>query len=205
MNDDDLVRALGATARRRDDELLEDPRLEKLLRGELSAEEVAALEAEARTSPDLALALRLFRPHSPEARQRVLRRVVPTPPRKPVLRWLTGGAALAMSAAAAFALIPPQPLPVYGQSIAMFSDRGALSADADLGVLTLSRGARLEITLVPVAKPDEPVRARGFLLRENDAMRDLAVRNGFQLDVNRSDGHVQHYVLELQTGTSGAT
>ncbi|MEY4564537.1 MAG: hypothetical protein RLZZ618_3814 [Pseudomonadota bacterium] len=48
-------------------------------------------------------------------------------------------------------------------------------------------------------------RVVAILLRENDAMRRLAVRNGFQLDVNRSDGHVQHYVLELQTGTSGAS
>lgn len=168
MNDD-LFRNLGAAARGHEDDLVEDPRLEKLLRGELSADEIAALEAEAKTSPDLALALRLFRPHTPEEKRRVLERVIPPPKPTPISSWVKRGAAFAMSAAAAYAfIIPPPPLPAYTQAIAVVTERGPASPGAEQEILTLSPGAHLDISLNPVEESDVPVRARAFLLRGDE-------------------------------------
>lgn len=80
MNDDDLLRALGALARERD---AAPPDVwARLARGELPAAELAELEAGAAADEALSLSLRAHRPLSGEARERIvdaLSAVLPAP------------------------------------------------------------------------------------------------------------------------------
>jgi hypothetical protein len=184
MNSDDLLGALGRVAR--EEAEAEDPRWERLARGELTAAEEAELRKQAETDPEIAMRYEAYRPLDREARERIVARlsgaggggrVVP-------IRAWRRIAAVALPLAAAAAVViwverrgtePPtlasnDVVPAYSLA-ATGGDRPARSGDTPAagGPLDLHRESRLEIVLRPATAAPDGVAVRTFLVKDGAA------------------------------------
>ncbi len=175
MDDDQLPQALGEIMREQD--RAQDPRLDRLARGEISDTERAELEAAAASDPALAAALALYAPLSPEVRGRLVetaRRSARPPARLFTLPRLSGMAALAAAAVvAALALLPgAPPLPSYALH-ARAGDAEWRGAEAPR-----SHAVRADSEIQLVLQPDHPVEstieARLFVIAGGTSARSPA-------------------------------
>lgn len=172
-DDDDLLRALGNAAR--DEDWVEDPRLDALSAGELSEAEGQALRA--RDDPMADPAFEAFRPIDEAGKQRFVdaivsqqqqgagAKVLPFPKKR---AWLaSAGVVGALAAAAAFALVVstggPEPLPDYELDV-LGGESGVRSKPTE-GVPRLVEGSRLELRLRPATRTTGPLEVRGALAR----------------------------------------
>jgi hypothetical protein len=191
-----LLAQLGATTRAQDDAL--DPRLDALCDGTISAEDRAALEADAAKDPALGLALEAFRPLGDDHAARIAAKLVAARPatvaaasevahepaprasnvvsiarRRPSLlaRSVPIVGALAVAAAAVVYFVRPSasPLPPY-ELIVGGGDRALRGGDADpVAVPRLARDSRFELLLRPASATSEPIEVRAFLVRDGIA------------------------------------
>lgn len=159
---------------------LDDPRWDALARGDISAEDRAALEALAAEDPLAREALALFAPLGREAEARYAERIeaeigaakrAASKRRARVIR-LALPLAAALAAAASLALFlrgsPVDPsLPAYALAITGgAADQRGDDPRSPRAPLALSEGSRFTITLRPETPASGPLAARAFLVRD---------------------------------------
>ncbi len=196
MTEDPLLQALAGAARA--DDLLTDPRWERLAEGTLSSEDTAVLAALAGGSDAHREAFEAFRPLGADARGRIAGKLIeglkppaaaPRPlaavvPLRRPQRWPWLLAAAAMLAGA-FWLGLASPRGDHGGGKVASLDEGALpayamtvtSGDRDVRSAPLpaveaprlGAGTRLEISLRPATSARSPVAVRAFLVRDGRA------------------------------------
>ncbi len=162
---------------------LEDPIWQRLSRGELDADEDAALRARAAADPAMAERYEAFRPLGPDLQQRLvaqasLELASKTPARGAVLRRVSFGAAVALAAAASLLLVlrrsaspaDTDPLPVYALSLTG-GERSTRSDTAPPPAvpIELHGGSQLEIVLRPATAVTGPVSVEAFTVRDGQA------------------------------------
>ncbi len=189
MGEDDLLKALGRLGRedRESEASALDERWDALAAGELSAEEVRALEREAEESEEAARAWAAFQPLGADRRRAVLDAaraahdaagreeagtsptVRPFRPRsvtRRAMRWLPAAALVAASLVlllrtpAEVAPLPGYVLEIQGTAREV---RGAGDATPAPEVLRLAPGSRLRLGLAPEVAVDGPVEAAVYL------------------------------------------
>lgn len=159
MNDEELLRAVGAHARREDD----DPKLaalDRLARGEpVNERELAGIEPEV---------VAMFRPLDGSAEQRIADRIAP--PKlatvRPLRIWVP-----VLAAAAAVLLFfawprrSPDALPRY--ALELSGNVSELRGDPKVveGSATVHRGANLQLVLRPERAVERPIVVRAALVR----------------------------------------
>ena len=164
MNGDDLLNELVKRKREDDSSAADDPRWEKLSRGELTAAEDAELRAQAVKDPEVALLYDAYRPLSTAAKAAIVARIaspsaaklVPLRPRR-----LIAVIALPLAAAAAFLVWTTRPqsepvasldthFPTYALEAAG-GDRAQRSAhEPATGPIVLQRDSMLESRAPPL-------------------------------------------------------
>jgi hypothetical protein len=171
----------------------EDPRWERLARGELSAADEAEIRRQAAGDPEIAALYEAFRPLSDETKGRIADRVLAAEasrhghgtarvvPFRPLRRAAIVAIPLALAAAVALWVARPPtdtgavasadaPLPEYALGVTG-GDRATRSGDAPHGngAIELRRESRLELVLRPSKPITGAVAARGFLVQGADA------------------------------------
>jgi hypothetical protein len=178
MNGDDLLTQL-AKAKREEDASADDPRWEKLARGELSAAEDAELRARAETEPEVALLYEAYRPLSAQVKERIAARIASAPKSSVVVLrpWRRIAViVLPLAAAAAFVVAARRPQPELDARSPSYTleasrgDRAQRSAhETAPGPIALQRDSTLELVLRPSTPSSVPVTVRAFLVQGEDA------------------------------------
>lgn len=180
MNSDDLLNEL-AKRKREEDSSADNPRWEKLARGDLSPAEEAELRTLAAKNPEVALLYEAYRPLSAEAKEKIVARIANPAGAKliPLRPWRRIAViALPLAAAAAFVVWTSRPastpvasldvrVPTYALEVSG-GDWAQRSTQAATGPITLQRDSRLELVLRPATPSSTPVTVRGFLVQGND-------------------------------------
>lgn len=157
MSDERLIESLAELAREENAPM--DPRLERLVEGTLTDEELRELEADAARDPALSEALALFSPLSAEARARIADRVIearaPAPERSNVvpMRRKTPvmiAAVMALAAALLLAIFLPRQsenFPTY--ALELTGGERVLRSGQEAEQLVIGPGTKLEAVLRP--------------------------------------------------------
>ena len=179
-HNDPLLQALGELVR--DEDPIEDPRLDALSADELSAAQREELRGE-REEPMADAVFEAFRPIDDNAKERfvdaILAQTKAQEPQRapdnvvPIARrrtWLAGVGVLgALAAAAAIVLTlssGPSPLPAY-DLVVLGGESGVRSHPTE-GTPKLVKGSQLELRLRPATKTQGPVVVRGALKKGHD-------------------------------------
>jgi hypothetical protein len=136
--------------------------LEKLARGELSADEVSALRTEAESSEGGALDFELYRPLDADEKARIFEsvraRVRAEAGRRWKLRMAAGGAAMAMVAALA---------PLYLRTRVEVTWGSSLAPGAEAVLRLEEPGKQASLTIVPLHQFDGKLQVRGAAFVQN--------------------------------------
>jgi hypothetical protein len=180
MSEDDIVRQLGRAAREAKAAEEGDDRWERLARGALPPQEIAAIRKEAETDPETAAMYEAFRPLEASVNAAIAARAAAELRGGQVIRparwWRVASVAAPLVAAAAVALWIARPgsgvggeIPSYALSV-RGGDRDTRAAgnDTSTGVVEVRPDSRLELVLRPEHRVVGEVGVRTFLARDGD-------------------------------------
>jgi hypothetical protein len=183
---DPMLEALGALAREEREDVLADPRWEKLAAGTATEADLAALHALAERSPEAAEALVVFAPLGADGERRLAERVIaaregaateprassakviPLAPRR--RRWPAAAGGLALAAALLGLWLRPGREPSLPEYEPVFVSGAQEVRGAAPGPVRLVPGGAVTAALRPLSRVEGPVAAGAWILRGDEAV-----------------------------------